>query len=384
MMKKIVFTMGLATLASAGVTKPVLAQPIVSPDVHPDGSVTFRYRAPNAREVALRCEGLPKAQSMEKDDGGVWSVRTPPLSPDVYVYSFNVDGQRVLDPSNPLIKYNLFATDSQVHVPGPAELPWEINDVPHGVVHRHHYRSSIIGDERDVWIYTPPGYDAAAADRYPVLYLLHGYSDAEDTWVTVGRANVIFDNLIARRAARPTFVVMPRGYGNREVIAGGWMAIRGPEGQRAWQDSNARFGASLTAEIIPLVEANYRVIPGPEARAIAGLSMGGTQALLVGLGSPERFAWIASFSAGGLPGDLAGSFSGVDARLNSELRLLWIGCGTEDGLIANNRQLVDWLSGRGVRHSWVETPGRHSFLVWRRYLAQVAPLLFQPRPAAGP
>jgi len=359
-------------MAAAG-----FAQSLVSPEVHPNHTVTFRFSAPAAREVVLLCEALPQPQPMQKDLQGVWSFITEPISPDLYVYSFLVDGQHVLDPLNPEIKYNLFSTENQVHVPGSKDLPWEINDVPHGVIHRHHYRSEVVGEERDLWVYTPPGYDSASAQKLPVLYLLHGFSDAEDTWVTVGRANVILDNLIARGEARPMLVVMPRGYGNRDVVSAGWALLRNPAWQQKWQSSNAKFGESLLTEIIPFVEKNYRVIPDRNARAIAGLSMGGTQTLLIGLGSPDRFAWIASFSAGGLPPDYDRRLAGVGEKLNHDLRLLWVGCGSEDGLIADNRRFSAWLKSRGVIHTWEETPGRHNFIVWRRYLAHVAPMLFQ-------
>jgi len=193
----------------------------------------------------------------------------------------------------------------------------------------------------------------------------------------VGRANVILDNLIARGEAKPMVVVMPRGYGNREVISGGWARLHSPGWEQVWQASIAKFDDSLLHEIIPLVEQNYRVAPDHNARAVAGLSMGGAESLLVGLGSPDTFAWIASFSAGGLPEDLYQHLPRVSAQLNHDLRLLWVGCGSEDGLIVANRKFSAWLKAHGVVHTWEETPGRHNFLVWRRYLAHVVPLLFQ-------
>src|SRR5690348_13855101 len=155
---------------------PAFAQPVVSPEVHPDGSVTFRLQAPSAKQVQLRCEGVGDS-AMQTNEQGVWTFTTKPLEPDIYVYSFNVDGLHLLDPANPFMKYNLLSSDSQVEVPGPKSLPWEINDVPHGAVHRHFYHSAVAGDDRDFFVYTPPGYDPSARRRYPVLYLLHGYSD---------------------------------------------------------------------------------------------------------------------------------------------------------------------------------------------------------------
>ena len=354
-----------------------VAEPIVSPEVHPDRSVTFRLKAPTATGVVVRCEG--KVWPMEKDTNGVWSVTSAPLAPDIYSYSLLVDGLRINDPGTPFLKPNLIDTESQVDVPGPGTLPWEINDVPHGVIHRHHYKSKIIGDERDVLVYTPPGYDPAARRIYPVLYLLHGFSDTEDAWIDVGRANVILDNLIARKQAKPMLVVMPQGYGNMHILDGGWQASHQPGWQQLHDDSFAKFHDSLFAEIIPLVESNYRVNSDRTARAIAGLSMGGEQALLFGLDAPMSFAWIGAFSSGGLKTDFDKKFPHLDDKVNSQLRLLWIACGKEDGLFESNQKFDEWLKDKGVIHTWKETPGRHSFLVWRRNLAEFAPLLFQQK-----
>jgi enterochelin esterase-like enzyme len=364
----VVLLLTVATSASA--------QVLVSPEVHADKRVTFRLRAPNAREVTLRCEGT-KGGAMQKDAQGVWSLTTEPMEPDIYAYSFSVDGVKVIDPANPLLKYNLLNTDSQVHVPGPATLVWEINDVPHGVVHRHFYRSAILRDDEPFVVYTPPGYDPAAQQAYPVLYLLHGYSDAEDAWISVGRANIILDNLIARGQAKPMLIVMPLGYGNKEVIAGGWAGLRNTQ---VWQDSVAKFRATLLQEIIPQVEKAYRVRPEANSRAIAGLSMGGTQSLFIGLNAPERFAWIGAFSSGGLDENFDRAYPAVSAKMNAELRLLWIGCGRQDWLTGTNQKLVEWLKTRDVKLTWVETPGTHSFTLWRRYLADLLPLLFQAKP----
>ncbi len=350
------------------------AQTLVSPEVHADGRVTFRLRAPNAKEVLLRCEGT-KAGPMQKGQGGIWSITTEALPPDIYAYSFQVDGLRTIDPANPLLKYNLLNTDSQVHVPGPATLPWEINNVPHGVVHRHLYRSAIVGDDCPFLVYTPPGYDPAAKEPYPVLYLLHGYSDAEDAWISVGRANVILDNLIAQGKAKPMLIVMPLGYGNKEVIANGWAGLRKTE---VWQDSITKFRDILVKEIIPQVEDAYNVelgLPGSR-RAIAGLSMGGTQSLFIGLNDLNRFGWIGAFSSGGLDADFEKAYPKVKEGINPLLHLLWIACGEQDGLFGTNQKLVDWLKAKNVRLTWAPTPGAHSFTVWRRYLAEFVPLLF--------
>jgi enterochelin esterase family protein len=356
-------------------SSPSFAEPLVSPEVHADRTVTFRLKAPTATGVVVRCEG--EIWPMQKDDQGIWSVTSEPLEPDIYSYSFLVDGLRINDPANPFLKPSLIDTESQLHVPGPLTLPWEINDVPHGVIHRHHYRSDIIGDEREMLVYTPPGYDPVARKTYPVLYLLHGFSDTENAWVDVGRANVILDNLIARKQAKSMIVVMPLGYGNMHMLDGGWQASRRPGWQQIHDDSFAKFRNSLFEEIIPMVERSYRASTNQTARAIAGLSMGGEQSLLFGLDAPDRFAWIGAFSSGGLDTDFDKKFPGVNARVNGRFRLVWIACGNKDEKIESNQKFSQWLTTKGIAHTWVETPGRHSFLAWRRYLAELAPLLFQ-------
>lgn len=361
-------------LAAFVLATPALAQQITSPQVQPDGRVTFRLRATNATIVQLRCEGVPTT-NMLKDAESVWSFTTGPLEPDIYVYSFVVDGLRVIDPGNPLLKHNLLNTESQVHVPGPKTLPWEINDVPHGQLHRHLYKSTAAGDERDFVVYTPPGYNPSARKRYPALYLLHGFSDDANTWSSVGRANVILDNLIARGQARPMIVVMPLGYGSMEYVRVNRQSPRSAELRRL---SFEKFRETLFNEVMPQAEKIYRITPDRKARAIAGLSMGGAESLFVGLNAPDRFAWIGAFSSGGLT-NFPTTYPKVDARVNEPLRLLWMGCGTEDRLLNSNRQLSEWLKSKGVEHTWVETPGAHSFLVWRRYLAEFAPLLFQEK-----
>jgi enterochelin esterase family protein len=357
----------LAALARA------FSQQIISPDVQTDGRVTFHLKAPNAKEVRLQCEGVTE-HNMQKDDRGVWSLTTDALAPDIYAYSFLVDGLRIIDPANPLLKYNLLDTDSQVRVPGPATLIWEVNDVPHGQLHRHFYKSAAGGDERDFFVYTPPGYDPAAWHRYPVLYLLHGYSDDASAWTGVGMANIILDNLIAWKQAKPMLIVMPLGYGTMEIVRAGWQRVRTPE---LWQRNQDKFRESLLDEVIPQVERSYRVLADRNSRAIAGLSMGGSESLMVGLNALDRFAWIGAFSSGGLSTNYPALFPGLDEKANRQLRLLWLGCGEQDGLLAGNLRLSEWLNANGVRHTWVQTPGQHSFRVWRRYLAEFAPLLFQ-------
>ncbi len=345
---------------------------IKSPEVWADGRITFRLWARDAQTVSVRLE-TAGTLPMAKDDRGVWTVTSKAMSPDFYVYAFVVNGVAMKDPSNPLIKYNLFNTESQVHVPGPASLPWESQVVPHGVVHSHVYRSEAVGLDRPFNVYTPPAYDPHE-EAYPVLYLLHGYSDAEDAWVSVGRANVILDNLIAQGKVKPMVVVMPLGYGNDAVISNGWGGLRD---RTAWTDSVTKFRQAVLDELMPQVEAAYRVSKKAQDRAITGLSMGGTQSLFIGLNNVDRFAWIGAFSAGGLDENFNRAYPQLDQAVGKQLNLLWIACGKQDRLIQANQDLTAWLTTQDVPHTWREIQGGHSFLVWRRLLAEFLPLLFQ-------
>ena len=351
---------------------PVFAQSIISPEVHPDGRVTFRLKAPEAKEVQLHCQTV-KGAVMQKDDQGIWSFTTDPLEPDIYAYSFNVDGLHVIDPSNPLIKYNLRNIDSQVHVPGPKSLPWEINDVPHGILHQHFYKSAVASDERNFVVYTPPGYDPTARKRYPVLYLLHGSSDDSTAWSSVGLANVILDNLIASGQAKPMIVVMPLGYGASDIVKSGG------DPKDRWVRNLDSFGETLLNEVMPQVDKSYKIKKGRDACAIAGLSMGGAESLVIGLNHLDRFAWIGGFSSGGFSANLASQFPNLNEKTDKQLRLLWIACGKDDSLNQKNHELIDLLKSKGLHPTWTESPGEHSFIVWRRYLAEFAPLLFQEK-----
>jgi enterochelin esterase family protein len=347
--------------------------PLISPEVHADNSVTFRFHAPNALDVKLAREGAEPV-SMQKDAHGVWSVTTAALPPDYYGYSLLADGVRLMDPENPLLKPNLLATESAVHVPGPPLLPWELNNVPRGEIHRHFYKSKVAGDDRDYYVYTPAGYDPAAKRTYPVLYLLHGFSDDASGWTAVGHANVILDNLIARGKAKAMIVVMPLGYGTTEFVHLGWDAWNNTE----WRQRNfEKFREVLLTEVMPRAESEYRITKDHNARAIAGLSMGGSESLLTGLSNLDKFSWIGGFSSAGIPEDFQKDFPALDAKANQQLHLLWIACGTGDRLITLNRNLREWLKTKGVKATAIETPGMHTWMVWRRNLAEFAGLLFR-------
>jgi enterochelin esterase-like enzyme len=353
--------------------KPAPPPPVVSPEVHSDHRVVFRLRAPNAREVTVSMEGSPQPRPMQKDDQGVWSVTSDPLAPDFYGYSFQVDGVSNFDPSNHAVKPNFLYRASVLHVPGPG-LVWETGGVPHGELHHHFYQSGVVGDDRDYYVYTPAGYDPRATQTYPVLYLLHGYSDDASGWSAVGRANVILDNLIAAGKAKPMIIVMPLGYGEPKILEPNSGAFR----DRSITDRNFdKFREALLNEVMPRVESEYRVSKDRSARAIAGLSMGGAESLLTGLNTLDRFAWIGAFSSGGFTPEFEKEFPSLDEKANRQIKLLWIACGTEDRLIDINRDFRKWLASRNIAHADIETPGMHTWMLWRRNLSDFAQLLFR-------
>jgi enterochelin esterase-like enzyme len=347
--------------------------PVISPEVHADRSVTFRLRAPNDKEVSVSLEGVPKPIAMQKDDQGVWSVTTDPMAPDYYGYSFIADGVGMFDPSNHAVKPNFLYRASELHVPGAASASWEVAAVPHGEIHHHFYKSGVVGDDRGYYVYTPPGYDPRGKQTYPVLYLLHGFSDDASAWTAVGRANVILDNLIAQGKAKPMLVVMPLGYGAPEVLLPNSGVFR----DRSLTDRNFdKFREALVTEVIPRVEAEYDVIKDRNSRAIAGLSMGGSESLLAGLNNLDKFSWIGAFSTGGITEEFDKEFPAVNPKSTENLHLLWIACGTDDRLIDINRKVRAWLASKNIKHVDIETPGYHTWMVWRRNLTEFSSLIF--------
>jgi len=348
-------------------------QVIVSPEVLPDGKVTLRFNDPGAKEVKLQFEGEPKPLPMTRDDSGVWSLTLGPLAPEIYGYVFLADGVMLMDPNNPVIKSNLIEPQNMLEVKGLQPELWDATDVPHGVLHHHFYKSNVVGDQRDYYVYTPPGFDPKAKTKYPVFYLLHGYSDGADGWTAVGKANFILDNLLAQNKIKPMIVVMPLGYGTPEMIRLKWNAWQHPDLE---QLNLENFRKALITEVIPQVESAYPVSAKREDRAIAGLSMGGSESLFTGLNNLDKFAYVGSFSSGGLPEDFAKDFPALDAKSAKQLKTLWIACGTSDHLIDINRSLKAWLKSKDVPFTDIETPGAHTWMVWRDNLINFTPLLF--------
>lgn len=351
--------------------------PLLSHEVHPDGSITFRYKDLAATKVVVSTDAAPEALPMQRDEAGIWSVTTPPLPPEQYSYSFVVDGVGERDPLNRDIVPNLLYSSNSLLVPGTTPQPWELRDLPHGEVSHHFLRTQVAlnlpaGQEPYV-VYTPPGYDAKRKQGYPVLYLLHGYSDSEVGWPEVAHANLILDSLLAEGRIVPMIVVMPLGYGNFEFLrsaGAGWT-------HRERIDENvALYDRMLNTEIIPAVEREYNVKRDRQDRAIAGLSMGGLESLSIGLDHPDRFAWVVGMSSAVQEVDFNQRFASVTPQA-AKLRLLWIACGTSDRLLAPNRTFIAAAKARGFDVTPVETEGRHTWLVWRDNLIHFAPLLFR-------
>ncbi|MGC2400237.1 MAG: alpha/beta hydrolase-fold protein [Acidobacteriaceae bacterium] len=342
----------------------------VSPEIHPDGSVTVRLRAPNAQKVDLVLEGA--VTPMQQDADGLWSATTAALPPEIYGYRFMVDGTPVLDPRNTAVRDNLLSLWNDVTIPGTPPEPWEQQSIPHGMVTRHFYTSQVVlglpNNQSDYYVYTPPGYNPKDKRSYPVLYLLHGYSDAADGWSSVGKANFILDSLIQTGKAKPMIVVMPLGYGNMAVLKPG----RTPE---VSAQSIDLYQKALLSEIIPQIESSYHVSKKREDRAIAGLSMGGHESLFIGLNHPELFAWVGTFSAGINAKNMAQLPSVTPQQAN--FRLFWMACGVDDGLLKANREVIGSLKAKGFAITAIETPGHHQWPVWRDNLIHFAPLLFQ-------
>lgn len=373
----------LATISTAFAQQPP-RQPtpndtLVSTETHDDKRVTFRLYAPKATEVALRGDWMdgPGTIKLEKDDKGVWSAIVGPLTPDFYSYSFIVDGVRVIDPKNAMIKQGVTSLDSLFLLPG-AEAAFEDNQaVPHGEIRKVWYQSSTLGTQRRMHIYFPPGYEGGK-ERYPVFYLLHGGGDEDSGWSAIGRAGFILDNLIAAKKARPMIVVMPNGSLPRPPATPG--APPDPAVTAALQE---RFTNELMKDVLPFVEKNYRTVGGRDNRAIAGLSMGGGQTTRIITTYPDQFGYVAVWSAGVNPqisSDFEqrnAAFLGGADKLNKQIKLFSISVGDKDFALAGSKNLAELLKKNSIKHELNISGGGHTWINWRRYLNELAPRLFR-------
>lgn len=355
---------------------------VVSPEVSEERKVTFRLFAPRAESVGLFATDIPGvgvAKPMEKGEEGIWAVTVGPIEPGAYRYRFTVDRVQVVDPQNPLTSESQANAWSLVYVPGADFM--DTKDVPHGAVAEVTYRSKSLGRFRRMHVYTPPGYGLESR-KYPVLYLLHGAFDCDDSWSTVGRAGFILDNLIAAGKAQPMIVVMPAGH------TGGPGAL-GPRGPGSTRDE---FVQDFTEDIVPYVEKNYPVIADREHRAIAGLSMGGAQALTIFLSDLRKFAYLGVFSSGvfGIAGTRPPAEGPSweerykealeDAEAKKGIALVWFATGSEDFLVETSRATVALLKKHGFDVTYKESAGGHTWTNWREYLRDFAQLLFREKP----
>jgi len=340
---------------------------LVSPDIQADHRVIFRIRAPKASEVSLWGDWMPVAspEKMTRDERGIWSITAGPLEPGIAIYNFKMDGIDMADPINPRLKLRARTSASLVEIAANPPALWEARPVPHGAIEVNWQSSKAIGDTRAFYIYTPPQYQQNSTRRFPVLYLLHGNNDTAAGWTDVGKANFILDNLIAERKAVPMIVVMPWGHA-------------APYNARQ-TNNTALFERYLVEDLIPQVEKKYRVAKGRENRALVGLSMGGGQSLQIGFERLDLFSALGAFSAA-VPNDFETQFKALlenSSETNGKLKLLWMGCGEQDEIFNRTVRLDEILNAHKIHHTFIRLEGRHNYAVWRKCLAQVAPLLFQ-------
>ncbi|WP_165226544.1 alpha/beta hydrolase [Aquisphaera insulae] len=381
----------LAILTTLAIPLPARAQPpagprppeFASPEISAEKKVTLRLFAPKAAAVRLSGGDMPgiapgNGGAMSKRDDGVWEATVGPVPPGAYRYRFDMDGVPVVDPRNTATSETNSESWSLVVVPG-SDVS-DLKDVPHGAVAAVNYFSKSLGRHRRMHVYTPPGYEAGDA-KYPVFYLLHGAFDCDDSWGTIGRAGLILDNLIAAGKARPMVVIMPAGHTGPFRF--------GPPGDDSFQKQMQEFEDDFVKDIKPLVESRYRVLGDRANRAIAGLSMGGAQTLNIAGGHLDEFGYVGVFSSGVF--GIAGGFGGAppdtkweeshrsildDTELKKGLKLVWFGCGKEDFLIKTSEATVEMLKRHGIPVVTRDSDGGHTWINWRLYLSEFAPLLF--------
>jgi enterochelin esterase family protein len=371
-----------AMLVALALADTALGQPggpkgpvVVSPAVAADRKVTFRVHAPKAESVGVFTTDIPggfQPRPMKKGENGIWELTLGPIDAGTYRYLFNVDGVLTADLHNQAVSESNGNAWSVVHVPGSDFM--DTTDVPHGAVARVYYRSSALGKDRRMHVYTPPGYEAGA-EKYPVLYLLHGAGDCDDSWTSVGRANFILDNLMAAKKARPMIIVMPAGH------TGPFSFIMPVErSKEAGPIGSSRFEEEFVKDIMPYVETHYRVLTDRTNRAVAGLSMGGAQTLNIATLRPKDFGYAGVFSSGVVFGKAADwekdHQEGLD-NAKEGLKLLWFATGKDDFLLGRTKETVELFKKHGYTPVFKETSGGHTWINWQKYLNEFAPQLFQ-------
>ncbi len=372
--------------------------PVVSPQLEPSGSVTFRISAPQAEAVSVtgdfiapqqldiagRHVTIPGNLALRKGSDGVWSATVDSLAPELYSYNFIVDGVKITDPANVYTLRDISSVTNYFIVPGGKASNYAVRDVPHGTVAKVWYHSDTIGTDRRLTVYTPAGYDGAGERRYPVLYLLHGMGGDENAWTELGRAAQILDNKIAAGEAEPMIVVMTNGNVDTPAAPGeSHLGMTTPTTNLP-QTMDGTFESHFP-EVVAFVDSIYRTIADKEHRAIAGLSMGGFHSMQISKEYPDMFDYIGLFSAAVLPREGATSpvYADVDAKLARQFAdapaLYWIAIGRDDFLYGANADYRARLDASGYPYVYVESEGGHIWRNWRTYLSDFLPLLFRPR-----
>ena len=369
-------------ISNYAIGQPPRGPLVISPQIHPDKKVTFRYQAPSAKEVRLSAQFEKAPVPMTKDTAGIWSVTVGPVKPDMYPYNFVVDGISVMDPANVAFFPNERFKASLVDIPGETPLIHAMRDVPHGLV-TYEYYPSVAGTTGSLVVYTPPGYDKENSKKYPVFYLISGTTDTEETWFKVGRTNVILDNLIAEGKAKPMIVVMP--YGNVEARIAEQKGSAKPAVPMGRESEEAvtrakTFEADLMQNVLPYIEKSYRTINNKDNRAIGGFSRGGGQTLRTAFSNMDKFSWVCCYSAYLNPKEMESSYKPIyenASRTNQQLKLFWISVGTDDFLYQSTVEFMDFLKAKNVNFKSLVTDGGHTWMNTKVYLTQTAQLLFK-------
>ena len=366
---------------------------IISPEINLDNTVTFRYYNPKAITVQVSGDFLPtqkisfkmgdremtwdapgKADLTEKD--GLWTYTTPPLEGELYSYTFHVDGQKMMDPSN-IHQNRDIATWTNIFTisteKGDKGWYYEVHDVPHGNVSKVWYDSPALGVQRRMTVYTPAGYEKNTKVKYPVLYLLHGSGGDEDAWSDLGRAVQIMDNLIAEGKAEPMILVMPNGVYFNQAAPGAAVNMFQPTMANSRSQSTVEVEESFP-DIIRYIESNYRVKKDKNSRAVAGLSMGGRQSAALSRKYPDMFGYVGMFSGVVPPEEDDKALAAVFAAKPS---LYWIACGKTDGVMANSLLLKEYCEAKGYPVTFYESEGGHIWRNWREYLTIFAQKIFK-------
>ena len=366
--------------------------PVVSPEIHDNNTVTFRFKAPKAVRVQLIGDFLPVQKNakfeapgivdLKEGQEGVWEYTTPePLKPELYSYSFIVDGLRMNDPANVYLIRDVSTLTNVFIIGGDRADFYKVNPVPHGTVSRIWYDSPALGLERRMTVYTPAGYETSGK-RYPVLYLLHGMGGDEEAWISLGRTAQILDNLIAQGKAKPMIVVMPNGNASQEAAPGESSRGMVPPTMQLPKTMEGSYEQAFP-EIVKFIDKNYRTIKSKSGRAIAGLSMGGFHSLHISKQYPDMFNYIGLFSAAIMPNKEVSSpiYENVEGKLKVQFdknpALYWIAIGKTDFLYKANEEYRKLLDEKGYKYTYYESDEGHIWKNWRIYLTEFVPMLFR-------